>query len=82
MGLRVFLEGVLCFKVGVRRVGVFLEGVLCFKVGVRRVGVFLEGVLCFKVGVRAGVRVGVFLDGDSSSTPSKTLSEDIYYSYI
>jgi hypothetical protein len=37
VGLRVFLDGVLCFEVGVR---VFLDGVLCFEVGVR---VFLDG---------------------------------------
>jgi hypothetical protein len=60
---------------------VCFDGVLCFKVRVG-VGVFFDGVLCFKVGVRTGVRVGVFLDGDSSSAPSKTLSEDISYSYI
>jgi hypothetical protein len=58
VGLRVFFDGVLCFKV---RMGV---------------GVFLDGVISFKA------RVGVFLDGDSKSAPSETLSKDIFYSYI
>jgi hypothetical protein len=40
------------------------------------VGVFLDGVISFKA------RVGVFLDGDSKSAPSETLSKDIFYSYI
>jgi hypothetical protein len=61
VGLRVFFDGVLCFKVRMG-VGVFFD----------------DGVLCLK----ARVGVGVFLDGDSSSGPSKTLSEDIFYSYI
>jgi hypothetical protein len=90
MGLRVFLDGVMCFKVrmGVG-VGVFLDGVLCFEMGV---GVFLDGVLCFEVGVGVfldgvlcfEVGVGVFLDGDRA-VPSfvyisllETLLEDIY----
>jgi hypothetical protein len=67
VGLRVFLDGVLCFEVGVR---VFLDGVLCFEVGVR---VFLDGVLCFKV----GVSVRVFLDGDDREAPCS-----IYFSSL
>ena len=72
VGLRVFLDGVLCFEVGVR---VFFDGVLCFEVGVR---VFLDGVLCFEAGVR------VFFDGDRGAPSSiyisslETLSEDIF----
>jgi hypothetical protein len=58
-------------------VGVFFDGVLSLKARVG-VGVFFDGVLSLK----ARVGVGVFLDGDSSSGPSKTLSEDIFYSYI
>jgi hypothetical protein len=58
-------------------VGVFFDGVLSLKARVG-VGVFFDGVLSLK----ARVGVGVFLDGDSSSAPSKTLSEDIFYSYI
>jgi hypothetical protein len=78
MGLRVFLDGVLCFKVRVGvGVRVFLDGVLCFKVRVGvGVRVFLDGVLSFKA------RVGVFLDGDIKSAPSETLLKDIFYSYI
>jgi hypothetical protein len=38
--VRVFLDGVLCFEMGVR---VFLDGVLCFEMGVGVVRVFFNG---------------------------------------